>query len=280
MLPAAVFVAVFGVYPLAELLRMSVSKVGFANILDNRWPYVGLDNFSTLFDSPTFDEALSNTLIFVTLVVSISVVGGMAAALALRTTTRPRRLTLALLVFVWTLPPVVSGSVWRFLFSTEGVVNELLSMTRIHDPVLWLNDPSLALYSVAFVNAWAAVPFATLVLRAGLMGIPPQTLEAASVDGASGWQTFWRVVLPQLRPVILVLVVLITVYAFRSFDFIFIMTLGGPGTSSTTLPYLAYQQAFTLGFFDLGAAVAVISGVFVVGTAAFYVRLTRRDARA
>lgn len=274
------FVAVFGIYPLLELFRMSVSTVGFANILDNRWPFVGFDNFSTLFDSPTFSEALTNTLIFVTLVVSISVVGGMAAALALRAATLPRRLTLALLVFVWTLPPVVSGSVWRFLFSSEGVVNEAISRTHIHEPVFWLSDPSLSLYSVAFVNAWAALPFAALVLRAGLMGIPPQTMEAAAVDGASGWRTFWYVTLPQLRPVVLVLIVLITVYAFRSFDFIFIMTLGGPGTSSTTLPYLAYQQAFTLGFFDLGAAVAVIAGLFVAVTAAFYVRLTRREAHA
>jgi len=130
------------------------------------------------------------------------------------------------------------------------------------------------------VTVWVTVPFAAVVFRAGLMDLPMEVLEAAEIDGAGRWQSFWRITLPLLRPVVLVLAVLIVVYAFRSFDLLYAMTQGGPGTSSTTLPYLAYKEAFQQFDFSTGAAVAVISLMIVSVLAAVYVRVSHREAQA
>ena len=274
ILPAALFMVVFAGYPLFEMARMSFSKVGFENLLGH-WPYVGTKNFTDLFATPDFNSALKNTLIFVTVVVAVSMVGGMAAALLIQRSTRGTRFVQALLLFSWMLPPVVSGSVWKFLFASDGALNGILHTVGVK-PVLWLVEPGFVLYAVAFVNAWAALPFAAIVLKAGLLGIPQDTQEAGAVDGAGSWRVFWQITLPQLLPIIFVLTVIITVYAFRSFDFLFVMTQGGPGTASTTLPYLAYRDAFVIGFFGQGAAAAMVSGLCVAAAALFYVRLTRR----
>ena len=274
VLPAMLFVVVFSLYPLYSLVRMSLSSVSYDNVLGD-WPFVGLRNFRALVDYQLFREALTNTILFVGVVVSVSIVGGMLAALLLRRRTRGGDAVQALLLFAWMLPPIVSGSVWKFMFSTDGAVDAAFALATA-SRIGWLVDPSVALYSVAFVNAWAALPFAAIVLKAGLLGLPADTQEAAAIDGASAWRIFWTVTLPQLRPVILVLGVLITVYAFRSFDFIFVMTLGGPGTASSTLPYLGYRDAFTVGLFDRGAAIATVSGLFIAVAALAYVRLSRR----
>src|SRR5215831_21157846 len=119
--------------------------------------------------------------------------------------------------------------VWRFLLDQRGLIDSLL--TSVHLPaVLWLVDGKLPLVSVALVNSWVAVPFATIVYRAALLDVPREVIEAAAVDGAVPGQIIRHIILPLLRPVMIVLAVITVVYAFRSFDFIYIMTSGGPGT--------------------------------------------------
>jgi len=274
-LPAGVFLLAFSVYPLYQLFQMAFSDVSFRNIIRGGWEPVGTKHFADLLSNPGFFNALTNTLIFVVIVLVVSVVGGMAVALLIRPSSTTSRIAQAVLIFAWTLPPVVSGSAWKFLLFSNGVVNELLPTGG--NQVLWLADPRLALYTVAVVNAWAALPFAALVLKAGLISLPREPEEAAAVDGASAPRTFWFITLPQLRPVLAVLSVLIVVYAFRSFDFIFVMTQGGPGTASSTLPYLGYVLSFRLGIFGRGAAAALIAGLFIIFLAWLYIRMTRRD---
>jgi multiple sugar transport system permease protein len=146
--------------------------------------------------------------------------------------------------------------------------------------VLWLADGRLPLVAVALVNAWASVPFATIVYRAALMDIPQELIEAAAVDGAVPRQIILRIIVPLLRPVIVVLTVVTIVYAFRSFDFIYIMTSGGPGTVSTTLPFLAYREAFQVYKYSVGAATAVIAVLIVLVMALVYMRQVRAEQRA
>jgi multiple sugar transport system permease protein len=273
-LPAAAFMAALSVYPLYSLGRMSLSAVSFDNILGH-WRFTGLANVRALFGEDGFSGVLQHTGLFVLIVVVGSLVGGMIAALLIARRSRPTRIVEALLIFAWMLPPVVTGSIWKFLFYSDGAVNGILK--SVGGPgVLWLIKPGIVLYAVAFVNAWAALPFAAIVLKAGLVSIPRDTQEAAAVDGANSWKIFWQVTLPQLFPVIAVLVVIVTVYAFRSFDFIYVMTQGGPGTASMTLPYLAYRDAFTVGLFGRGAAAAMVSGAVIAIAAVVYVRLTRK----
>lgn len=276
LLPAAALLGLISVYPFTELLRMSVSEVGAANLLDE-WPFVGVANFGAILASPEFREAAVHTVVFVLVVLIGGLGAGLACALVLKTSRRTTRIAEALMVLAWALPPVVSGSLWKFLFSGDGVVNALLEPLGF-DQILFLADPSLALLSVAFVSTWVTVPFAAVVLKAGILDLPAEVHEAARMDGANWRQVTRFVTLPLLRPVILVLGVLITVYAFRSFDLIFVMTAGGPGTASATIPFLAYKTAIGLFRFDEGAAMAVVAAVAIGGIALYYAQLTRAGA--
>ena len=275
LVPAALYLTVLSVYPYFELARMSVSRVVPENLYQP-WPFVGLDQFRSVIGTADFQQALINTLAYVAIVLVSGVVGGLAAALILWRRSTFSAFVLGVIVFVWAMPPIVNGSVWRFLFDQRGLIDSVLVAVHL-PPVFWLVTGKLPLLSVAVVNAWVAVPFATIVYRAALLDIPPALLEAAAVDGAMPLQIVRYVIVPLLRPVMLVLGVVTVVYAFRSFDFIYIMTNGGPGTVSTTLPYLAYRLAFQSHQFSLGAATAVIAVVIVLGLAVVYLRQVRAE---
>jgi multiple sugar transport system permease protein len=183
------------------------------------------------------------------------------------------------MVFSWALPGLINGVAWRFLLDPRGMVDTILSVFRVA-PIYWLVDGRLPLVSVALVNAWTVVPFATLVFRAALLDMPSEVLAAAEVDGARPRQVVRYIVLPLLRPTILVLTVLSLLYAFKSFDFIYIMTFGGPGTASTTLPFLSYRLAFEIYKWSDGAAVALITVALVGVMAVLYLRQVHREERA
>ncbi len=195
--------------------------------------------------------------------------------------------TLALYPFVELLRMSVSDvtvydifKAWPFIGASDprGMVDNLLGQLHV-GPIYWLVDGHLPILSVALVNAWTVVPFATLVFRAALLDLPTETLAAAEVDGARPFQALWFIILPLLRPCILVLAVLALVYAFKSFDFIYIMTFGGPGTSSETLPFLSYRLAFQLYQYSQGAAVALITMAVVLVLAVVYTRMVRGEER-
>jgi multiple sugar transport system permease protein len=277
LLPAGIYLALLTFYPLFELLRMSVSRVT-PEVLYQAWPFVGLEEFQRAVSTSDFRDALFNTLIYVMVVLFFGLVGGLLSALILWRSTPLTSAVLGVVVFVWAMPPLVNGSVWRFLLDQRGLIDSLL--TSVHLPaVLWLVDGKLPLVSVALVNSWVAVPFATIVYRAALLDIPQELMEAAAVDGAVPRQIIRHVVLPLLRPVMVVLGVITVVYAFRSFDFIYIMTSGGPGTVSTTLPFLAYRLAFQSYRYSLGAATAIVSVAIVLVLAAIYIRQVRAEER-
>ncbi len=277
VLPAAIFLGILAFFPLFQLVRMSVSAVTSAN-LNGNWAFVGFANFAANAQNPVFWQALGNTAIFVVVVTVLSLVGGFAAAAALRASGRLPAFLLGLMVFIWALPPVVNGSVWKFLLGDEGLFNVVLKATGLaHLPVPFLYDPHIALYSVALVNTWAIIPFNALVFRAALLGISPEILEAAKLDGASAWQEVRLVLIPAVRPTSLVLIVLTVVYAFRSFDFIYVMTYGGPGTATNTLPFLGYLQAFVQFNYGSGSATAIIAALLVIVLAVIYARSVRKE---
>ena len=207
------------------------------------------------------------------------VIGFGVARLLARQGSRLIGAVLALMVLVWALPPVVSGSVWKFLLAGDGAVNAVLVAIGL-GPVGWLSSPDLALGAVSLVAAWASLPFAVLIIRGGLLAIPPEILEAAELDGAGPWKLSRYVLLPLLRPTLAVLAILVILYAFRSFDFVYVMTQGGPGRITNTLPYLAYQTSFKTFSFGAGAAVAVLAMLVIVFLAIPYVASLRREEQA
>jgi len=277
LLPAGLYLALLTFYPLFELVRMSVSRVT-PEVLYQPWPFVGLEEFQRAISTADFRDALVNTLIYVMVVLLSGLIGGLISALILWRSTPLASAVLGVIVFVWAMPPLVNGSVWRFLLDQRGLIDSLL--TTAHLPaVLWLVDGKLPLLSVALVNSWVAVPFATIVYRAALLDVPRELIEAAAVDGAVPGQIIRHIILPLLRPVMIVLAVITVVYAFRSFDFIYIMTSGGPGTVSTTLPFLAYRLAFQSYRYSLGAATAIVAVAIVLGLAMVYLRQVRQEER-
>lgn len=276
--PAGLLLLIFSLAPFIELARMSVSSVRFASVVKGIWKFVGAKNFLTLHQNPDFLLSLSNTVIFVAIVVGGSMIGGLFVANLIRLPRSTSMLLQSLAVLAWSLPAVVTGSVWRFMLAPEGVVNRITGWAGIPEQ-LFIANPRIALYSVALVTAWQTLPFAALVIKAGLLDVPRETIEAARIDGAGPSQTYFLVVLPQLRAVLAVLFVLIAVYAFRSFDVLFVMTQGGPGTATTTLPYLGYKTAFDNDDFGHAAAMAVISCVFIFVLGFYYARLQREGLR-
>lgn len=278
LLPAVAFAAVLSVYPLVQLARMAVSDVGPANLIGD-WELVGAANFREVLADPGFWEAARATGVFTIVVLVANLTLGYLAATVLARQSRLGTWVLSLMVFVWALPPLVSGSVWKFILAGDGAVNSLLAMAGL-PTVDWLSSPDVALMSVSFVAAWASVPFAALVIRGGLLGIPREVMEAAALDGAGTVRTAASVILPLLRPTLTVLVILTVLYSFRSFDFVYVMTSGGPGTTTTTLPYLAYQTAFRTYAFGIGSAVAVLSMLVVAVIAVPYVLGVRREERS
>jgi ABC-type sugar transport system permease subunit len=271
--------AALSVYPVYLVVSMSVHRVT-AGTLNASWPFVGLDNFTALAADPAAAAATVHTVVFVAIVTALGVVGGFAAAVVLRSSRPASALLLAMMVFIWALPPVVNGSAWKFLLADQGLVNSLLRSAGLTESgVPFLFDERFALLSVALVNSWAVIPFNALVFRAALLAVPPELLEAASIDGASKAQQIRHVLLPSCRPTAVILAILTVVYAFRSFDFIYVMTAGGPGTATTTLPFLSYTQAFTERDYGMGSATAVISLAIVAALAVVYTRTTRREDR-
>lgn len=275
LLPAIIVVAVLSVYPLIEMVEMALSAVGPTDLL-SEWDYVGADNFHEVLASGVFWESVRATaLLTIGLVVSNLIIGYLGAMVLARHG-RLASSVLALTVFVWALPPLVSGSLWKFMLAGDGAVNAGLGLLGI-SPQDWLSSPQLALVSVTFVTAWAALPFAILVIRGGLLGISPEVLEAADIDGAGAIRKSISVIIPLLRPTFGVLLVLTIFYSFRSFDFVFVMTSGGPGRVTNTLPFYAYDTAFTTYDFSIGSTIATLAMIIVASLAVPYVLGVRKE---
>lgn len=277
LVPAVVILSGFALYPLIVLIRMAFSDVGPTNIV-GIWNWIGLDNFRTVLAmSELWYSLLRTAQICVMLLVSNLVLGFLVASI-LSTTGRITNVVLSIMVFVWALPPIVSGSVWVFLLDDSGAINSALALIGV-EPVNWLSEPKLALWTVGAVVAWAALPFSALILRGGLLAIPYDVIEAAAIDGAGYWKTQLLIVLPLLRPTMWILGILTVLYAFKSFDFFYVLTQGGPGTATNTLPVLSYYTAFTNFDMSIGATIAVISMLLVALVAVPYVRSIRSEGQ-
>jgi multiple sugar transport system permease protein len=236
-------------------------------------PFVGLENYKTLLSDPEFFSALWRSVLFTVGSVALTFVIGMAIALLLnRRDIRGTGLTRTAILVPLILTPLVIGATYRFMLDRDnGIINEFLALVGLQR-IPFLADPAWAMTSVILVDVWQWTPFAVLVLLAGLESLPVEPFEAARMDGASRWGEFWYITLPLLAPVIAVVLLIRTMDAFREFDKIFIMTGGGPGIATQTLPIFLYRSGFQ--DFDMGfsAATGVVMLIIVTVVSSFYVR--------
>ncbi|MBF6593921.1 MAG: sugar ABC transporter permease [Thermaceae bacterium] len=278
--PAALFLLLFMVYPVLFNISLSLRDVTAATLLDtSQNTFVGLSNYAKVFQNPAFATTVINTLVFTFFSLVFQLGLGMALAIFYTRSFPGARYMRGLYLVAWTIPIVVSGSVFRWLLEGDaGVINYLLrTLGLIHQSIFWISNPNTALVSVIFVNIWLGLPFNLTLLIAALQGLPQEVYEAASIDGASGWQKYRFVTLPMLRPALLSIVVLGLIYTFKVFDLVFIVTGGGPLNASDVVSTLAYKMVFRDFLFGQGAAILNLLFVVLFVLSLFYIRTTQRE---
>ena len=278
-LPGLVFLALFLAYPLFYTVWTSVHDVRLSGLLGGGERFNGLDNYRATVDDPAFWHSVRLSLVFTLGSLLLQFTLGFALALLFARPFPLNALLRSLLLVAWLLPPVVSGTLFRWLLDAEsGAYNALLEAvgldTLSHD---WLTDPSTALAGVIFANIWVGVPFNMLLLLVGLHTIDPELHEAAALDGANAWQRLRRITLPLMRPVSVTVLLLGLVYTFKVFDLVFVMTGGGPVDATRVLSLYVYEVFFRFFRFGEGAAAAVLLLVVPLLTGLFYVRRLRRE---
>jgi multiple sugar transport system permease protein len=274
LLPALLLLAAVVALPILRILQLSLSRVELAGGTVTRW--AGLDQFVRLWQDSRWWTALGNTAVFSATSVALEMALGIVFALLLHARFRSRGAMRALVLLPWALPTAVMALAWAWIFNDSfGVLNDLLGrLGLIHRPVAWLAQPATAMMAIVVADVWKNTPFVTLIVLAGLQGIPEQVLEAARVDGLAAWPRLRRVVLPLLMPSLLVALAFRTVQAYGAFDLPYAMTGGGPGGATETVSLYAYQNYFRYLDFGYGSAI-VVQGVLL---AAMLILVTMRLA--
>ena len=242
--------------------------------------FIGLQNYITFIQSPSFWHYIGNTLIWSIGSLAGTLSLGMALALLLNRNLRFRSVYRALALIPWVMPMVAAGLVWRWIFDgAYGILNySLLQLGIIHQYVTFLADLTFTWPSVLIVSWWKGYPFVYAVLLAGLLGISKELYEAAAIDGATGWKAFLHVTLPQLRPVLFVLVLLESIWTTNDFTSIWVLTQGGPPPDYTmTLTQLVYVNTQVFDRTAYGAAIAVFLMIWMMLLTVLYVRRVNSD---
>ncbi len=267
ILPLLVVLVFLSAYPVAQLFRMSVSSVSFAEgkVI---WTFAGLENLYTFFEDDIFITAMRNTAVFVMVTVTAEMFLGFVLALLASRATRLAGLYRTILIIPILVPPIAIGTVWRLMYNYDfGIFNRALIALGL-PPQTWTADPALAMLCVILVDIWHWIPFVFLLMLAGIESLPTEPVEAARVDGASDWQLLRHVVIPMLRPTILVTLMFRTIFAFKVFDEVFLLTGGGPGTATEVVSLYINRVYFHQFRWGYGAFLSVLTilliGIFIV----------------
>ena len=240
--------------------------------------FVGLGNYLRLPGDPRFVEAVWHTLVYSTLAVALPVVLGLAAALVFHEQFPLRGFLRGLFIMPMMATPVAIALVWTMMFHPQlGVLNYLLSLVGL-PPQLWVFHPATVIPSLVLVETWQWTPLVMLIVLGGLAAIPTEPYESAQIDGASYFQKFRFITLPLIAPFLMVAVVIRLIDALKSFDIIFAITQGGPGTASETINLYLYQTAFVYYDIGYGSAIAVVFFVLIVALSLVALNLRTRTS--
>jgi multiple sugar transport system permease protein len=253
--PTVVLLGLFIAYPFIMGVWLSLSNTS----VGNPGEFVGLRNFAKAWDDSIFRTAFWNTSVYTFWATIFKLVLGMWLALLLNRHFRGKRLVRASMLLPFIVPTVLSTFAWRWMFDpTFSVLNWLLYQTGfIVVKLPFLSDGTWALACAVVVNTWRGMPFFAITLLAGLQTVNPDLHEAASLDGANGWQRFWHVTWPLLKPVTIVVVVFSIIQTFSDFQLIYVLTGGGPANSTHLLATYAYQVGVATGLLGEGAAISL-----------------------
>ncbi|MHA7167615.1 carbohydrate ABC transporter permease [Arthrobacter bambusae] len=243
--------------------------------------WIGLDNFVAILSEPSKLLALGNTLFLAFGSVIIVNIAGLAIALGLNRVIRTRYILRVLFFMPVVLSPLAVSYIWKFIFDFNGPLNAALKALGLGEYTRsWLGDPQFAIWAIVIVACWQQVGFSMVIYMAGLASVPTDIEEAAAIDGAGLLQRLWYVVLPAIRPAVAISTTLGIVNGLRIFDQILALTNGGPAGATETLATLVYKQAFSLGNFGYGAALAVVLTVIIFFFAVVQQRITARRSES
>lgn len=261
MAPTLIFLALLTAFPTISLIYYSLSRWSLTNF-QPKW--AGLENYrQLLFEDPTFWISLEKTALFTFGAVGLEFLFGLGIAQLFNRPLKMIGVLRSLIILPMVVTPVVTGLIWRIMYNPDfGLINYFLGMLGF-EPRAWVDKASTALPALIVADVWQWTPFMFLLIYAGLQSLPDEPFEAARVDGASGWQTFRYLTLPMLRNVILVAILLRIIESVKTFDIIFALTRGGPGTATQTLNIYTFYLAFEWLKPGYAAALAVIILVIV-----------------
>ncbi|MDP9862281.1 MULTISPECIES: carbohydrate ABC transporter permease [Streptosporangium] len=268
-----------GVYlSLTDATEATMGRTIGVNVIPSSYEFVGFGNYVDILTSGLFWEKLIWTVGWTVACVGLHYGLGLGLALLLNRKMRLRSVYRLLLILPWAVPPFVAAFIWRYLYNSDyGVINAMLKAAGL-GAVGWLDDPTTAKIAVIAVNVWVGVPFMMVAMLGGLQSIPGELYEAAEVDGATPWQRFRHITVPGLRTVSSTVVLLGTIWTFNMFPLIFLITGGGPGSSTEILVTYAYREAFTgIRNYSGSAAWGVIILLLLVVLALVYRRALRKQ---
>jgi multiple sugar transport system permease protein len=258
VVPAMTIILAVIVFPWLFTLYMSVHDWKVTGTST----FVGLSNYAGLASDERFLWALARTLYYAALAVILPLVLGTIAALIFHQRFPLRGLLRGIFILPMMATPVAVALVWTMMFHPQlGVLNYLLSLVGL-PPQLWVFDPGTVIPSLVMVETWQWTPLVMLIMLGGLASLPVEPFESARLDGASAWHSFWHITFPLVLPFLMVAAIIRTIDAIKSFDLIFVISQGGPGTASETINIYLYLQAFA--FYNIGYASTVVVVFFVV----------------
>lgn len=277
--PVQLLLLVVLVFPSLAAAGMAFFRSSFG--IDASW--VGLDNFRYVFDDYRFWGALRNTVVFVNVVVYLEIFLGLAIAVLLATQFRAQRLWISIIIAPYAVSAVIAVLMWKFILEPDtGFVNYLLGLMGL-ERILWTVVPWHAFAVIVLLEVWLNTPFTFLILYAAVMGVSQELYEAARIDGARGFQLFRFITLPSVMPAVLVALMFRYIFAFRTFEVVWIMTQGGPLGSTDLLSIYLFRNGFRYYDFGVAAATALVMVVTTALLASYYLwtlyRTMVRDAR-
>nr|WP_197684243.1 sugar ABC transporter permease [Vaginimicrobium propionicum] len=261
-------------FPLLFNVFLSLTEANGANLISRTFKFNNFANYSTVLGDSKFWNGLVLSLIFTLACLVTQYILGFALALFFRKPFPGNGIMRALLLVGWILPPVVTGTIFKWIFDSDyGILNYILvNLGLIDQGVKWLTVGSTALLAVIIANLWVGIPFNLLLLLSGLHTIDDSLYEAAVVDGATKWKQFWKITFPLMKPVSISVLLLGIINTYKVFDLIYTMTKGGPVDATSTLPIYTYLETYKLFQFGNGAAASVLTLILPLALSWFYVR--------
>lgn len=281
VLPGAIFMAVMIIYPILYNVLMSFKNVDIMNFATGDSKFVGLEMYKEILSDEVTGIALKNTLMFTFWCLLFQFPLGFALALFFSQKFKLAGFLRGINVIAWMIPMVAVAGVFKYMFNSDvGIVNQLLmNLHVISKPIEWLAHGDTAMTSIVVANIWKGVPFNMILLATALTTLPEDIFESASIDGATRVQQFFYITVPLLKPAIISVLTLGFIYTFKVFDLVYVMTGGGPGSSTEMLSTLAYRYSFGEYNFSKGSAIANVLFVLLMLVGLIYIRIVLKEDR-